>query len=134
MAQNDNIYLDQNTGQYYTQQVYTPRMNNFWGGGYQNGIIGGYNPYSYNNRYSSPRITRQNTGDVSQVWKAMQNKQPYQYNVPSLASMFPSMTMPAMNNAQPSQYTGGAGQFFGGLLGNDGAARFLGTPATGATA
>ena len=133
MAQDDKIYLDQNTGQYYTEQVYTPPVNNFFGGGYQGGMGGGYNPYGYNNFYSAPRITRQNTGDISQIWKAMQNKQPYQYNVPSLASMFPSMAMPAMNNAQPSQYTGGSGQFLGGLLGNDGAARFLGTPAAGAT-
>lgn len=110
-------YLDPLTGEYYTQQVYQP-MGSFWG----NGIGGGYNyggfmGSNYNNMYNMPRIIRQNTGDVSQVWKMMQNRQPYKYNVPTLASLFPTLSMPAMNNTQPTQYTGGAGQFLGGLLG-----------------
>lgn len=131
-------YLDPKTGQYYTLQTYTPFVNtgSFMGGRYNYG--GMYQtPYGMggmfnNSRFNMPRTIRQNTGDVSQVWKMMQNRQPYQYNVPTLASLFPTMTMPAMNNTQPTQYTGGAGQFLGGLLGSmpatdasSGAGRFV---------
>ena len=116
----DTQLLDPTTGRYYTEQSYTPSANNFWS---QNNY--GFSMYpqfgqlgyrQYNE--GMPQTRRQYTGDVSQVWKMMQNKQPYQYNVPSIASMFPSMTMPTMGNYQPTAYTGGAGQFLGGLLGN----------------
>lgn len=118
--QNDIQYLDPTTGQYYTQQVYQPMYNN----GYMS--MGGFVPYGHmgmsgmygNPMMNMPRTIRRNTGDVSQVWKMMQNRQPYQYNVPTLASLFPTLSMPAMNNTQPTQYTGGAGQFLGGLLGS----------------
>lgn len=117
--QNDTQYLDPLTGQYYTEQVYVPPMRN----GYMS--MGGFVPYGNmgmggmfgNSMMNMPRTIRKNTGDISQVWKMMQNRQPYQYNVPTLASLFPAMTMPTMNNMQPTQYTGGAGQFLGGLLG-----------------
>ena len=120
----DTQLLDPTTGRYYTEQVYTPPQNNFWNmGSNGGGIAGNYNPYGMANMYGNPMTNmpmtrRQYTGDVSQVWKTMQNRQPYQYNVPSLASMFPSMSMPTMNNMQPMQYTGGAGQFLSGLLGS----------------
>jgi hypothetical protein len=120
----DTQLLDPTTGRYYTEQRYTPPSNNFWGiGSNGGGIAGNYSPYGTANMYGNPMMNmpmtrRQYTGDVSQVWKTMQNKQPYQYNVPSIASMFPSMAMPTMGNYQPSAYTGGAGQFLGGLLGN----------------
>lgn len=115
MAKDQQIYLDQATGQYYTlttPQVPTYGMNNAFGWnqglGAIYGMMGGYNP--------TP--VRKDTGDISMVWKALQNQTPYQYNVPSIASMFPSLIMPSMNNSQPTQYTGGAGQFLGGLLGS----------------
>lgn len=115
----DTQLLDPTTGRYYTEQVYTPQ--NY---GSYNPLMGGnsasiaYNIMSNNPMMNMPQTRRNYTGDVSQVWKTMQNRQPYQYNVPSLASMFPSMAMPTMNNMQPMQYTGGAGQFLSGLLGN----------------
>lgn len=114
--QNDTQYLDPKTGQYYTQQMYQPPQYGGWFGG-MGGMNNSYSPFGYN-RYNYPRIIRQNTGDVSQVWKLMQNRQPYQYNVPTLASLFPTMSVPTMTNNQPTQYTGGAGQFLGGLLGS----------------
>ena len=116
----DTQLLDPLTGQYYTEQRYTPPTGGFWGNGTGGGIFNqGYSPYDVNrNAYAMPQTRRNYTGNVSQVWKMMQNKQPYQYNVPSIASMFPSMTMPTMGNFQPMQYTGGAGQFLSGLLGN----------------
>lgn len=113
-AQDQTQYLDPNTSQYYTEQTYQPMQNNgFMGGGYTPyGMASYINPI---NNYNSPIITRRNTGDISMVNKAMQNRQPYQYNVPSIAQMFPLMAMPNMDF---SQYQGGAGQFLGGLLGN----------------
>lgn len=105
-------YLDPLTSQYYTEQIMMPMQNN-----YNNrnmglaSIIG-----NRNNSYMMPRTVRTNTGDISMVNQAMQNRQPYQYNVPSIAQMFPSMAMPSMDF---SQYTGGAGRFLGGLLGSN---------------
>jgi len=134
------VYLDPVTSQYYTNEVYTPQRyggNNFMGnnsgymgmGGFQQ-ANGGYGSNAmfrsvptgspeHNARYKTLMTnlfgTRRNyTGDISMVNKMMQNRQPYQYNAPSIASMFPQMAMPIMNQ----QYTGGAGQFMGGLLGN----------------
>ena len=122
-SQQDNTqYLDPTTGQYYTEQTYVPPapVGGYYGmGGYQQPNGGNFGMGSIGrNNYQMPRILRTNTGDISQVWKMLQNKQPYQYNVPSVASMFPSMSMPTMGNFQPTQYSGGAGQFLGGLLGN----------------
>lgn len=122
VQQDDTQYLDPVTGQYYTKQIYQP-INNGFGNIWGNGIGGGYSPYGMGGMYGNPmmnmpREIRRNTGDISQVWKLMQNRQPYQYNVPTLASLFPTLSMPAMNNTQPAQYTGGAGQFLGGLLGS----------------
>lgn len=128
-TQNNTVYLDPITSGYYTQQTYTPYQNyggnNFMGnnsgymgmGGYQqaNGGQYGMGSIGRNNNYGVPQIIRTNTGQVSMVNKMMQNRQPYQYNVPSVASMFPSMAMPMMNS---QQYAGGSGQFLGGLLGN----------------
>ena len=118
-AQDQTQYLDPNTSQYYTEQTYQPMQNNygFMGGGMNNSYrpnfmgLGGM----FGNNYGMPRTIRKNTGDISMVNKAMQNRQPYQYNVPSVAQMFPLMAMPNMDF---SQYQGGAGRFLGGLLGN----------------
>ena len=121
--QDETQYLDPITSQYYTMQTYaSPMMNRNYS---PYGVGGGYTPYgaaSYgnpiNNMYQAPRTVRRNTGDISVVNRMLKNRQPYEYNVPSIASMFPSMTMPTMGNYQPTAYTGGAGQFLGGLLGN----------------
>ena len=133
-----DIMLDPNTGEYYqmvTRQVPVYNYGNPFGysaGFNPNPAFGGINPYNplYGGGGGYRTITeRQNTGDISMVWKAMQNKTPYKYNVPSISSMFPSMSMPSFN-AQPTQYTGGAGQYLGGLLGTDGASQFLSAPTT----
>ena len=131
-----DIMLDPNTGEYYqmvTRQV--PTYNYGYSAGFNpNPAFGGINPYNplYGGGYRSV-TTRQNTGDKSMVWNAMHNKAPYQYNVPSISSMFPSMAMPIFNT-QPTQYTGGAGQYLGGLLGTGGASQFLSAPTTSAGA
>jgi len=131
----DMQFLDPITSQYYTEQTYRPVQNNMGGymgmGGFQQ-ANGGYGSNAmfragavgdpqHNARYKTLMTnlfgTRRNyTGDISMVNKMMQNRQPYQYNVPSIAQMFPSMAMPNMDF---SQYTGGAGQFLGGLLGSN---------------
>jgi hypothetical protein len=106
-------YLDPVTNQYYTEQTIRPTQSyNNMGMGLAN-YLGVRNN---NNNYMMPRTVRNYTGDVSVVNRMMQNRQPYQYNVPSIAQMFPSMAMPNMDF---SQYTGGAGQFLGGLLGSN---------------
>jgi hypothetical protein len=118
--QDSTVYLDPVTNQYYTQQTYRPiKTNRFLSGSGGLDGIGGFNA---NDLYggmggtsSIPQTVRNYTGDISVVNRMMQNRQPYQYNVPSVASMFPSMAMPMMNF---NQGTGGAGQFLGGLLGN----------------
>ena len=104
-------YLDPVTNQYYTEQTIRPTQN-------YNNMGMGLASYlgNRNNSYMMPRTVRNYTGDVSVVNRMMQNRQPYQYNVPSIAQMFPSMAMPNMDF---SQYTGGAGQFLGGLLGSN---------------
>ena len=110
---NQTQYLDPVTNQYYTEQTYRPvQNNNNMGNMGLASIVANRN----NNSYMMPRTVRNYTGDVSVVNKMMQNRQPYQYNVPSIAQMFPSMAMPNMDF---SQYTGGAGQFLGGLLGSN---------------
>lgn len=116
-------YLDPVTGQYFTMESYSQPYRPY------NGI--GYGAVGYNGMYGrqsyAPMFIRKNTGDVSVINKMLKNKQPYQYNAPSIASMFPLMNMPTMGNLQSPQYTGGAGQFLGGnflggLLGNASAA------------
>ena len=129
-AQDNTQYLDPITSEYYTmQQNAAPsiRAGNFMGGGfmggggYNGGMSGGFMGGGYNagiGRYQAPQPVRVNTGDISMVNRMLQNRQPYQYNVPSMESMFPSMTMPTMGNFQPNEYYGGVSQFLGGLLGN----------------
>lgn len=104
-------YIDPVTNQYYTEQTIRPTQS-------YNSMGMGLASYlnNRNNSYMMPRTVRNYTGDVSVVNRMMQNRQPYQYNVPSIAQMFPSMAMPNMDF---SQYTGGAGQFLGGLLGSN---------------
>jgi len=104
-------------------------------GNYNNAGGMSYNPFNMYGNTESSRFNKKNTGDVSMVFKYLQNRQPYQYNAPSIASMFPLMNMPTMGNLQSPQYTGGAGQFLGGnflggLLGNASAAPAAATDAS----
>jgi len=126
--QDPTVYLDPVTSQYYTMQTIAPQNygggNNFMGnnqyhmgmGGYQRSNGNSLADYANrNNNYAMPITKRKNTGDISMVNKMMQNRQPYQYNVPTLEQMFPQMAMPMINF---NNNTGGAGQFLGGLLGS----------------
>jgi len=106
-------YLDPVTNQYYTEQTFMPRQRNIGSQGLSDFAN---SSYGFNNSMNMPRTVRTNTGQISVVNQMMQNRQPYQYNVPSIAQMFPQMAMPNMDF---SQYTGGAGQFLGGLLGSN---------------
>jgi hypothetical protein len=56
-------------------------------------------------------------GKRSVVDAMIGNRQPYEYNVPSLASLFPSMQGATQTAAMP-QGNAGAGRFMGGLLGS----------------
>jgi hypothetical protein len=124
-------YLEPTTGQYYTTYTppsynYNPFSGNFsgmsgWGGQYQSqtqpeGLmtVGNqmYQPFTG----SAAGISQ---GKRSVVDAMIGGRQPYNYNVPSLASMFPSMQgamQPSTMQGNPFQ--GGAGRFMGGLLGS----------------
>jgi hypothetical protein len=56
-------------------------------------------------------------GKRSVVDAMIGGRQPYEYNVPSLASLFPSMQGATQTAAMP-QGNAGAGRFMGGLLGS----------------
>lgn len=56
-------------------------------------------------------------GKRSVVDALVGGRQPYQYNVPSLASMFPAL-QGQMQGQMPMQGDSGAGRFMGGLLGS----------------
>ena len=129
-------YLEPSTGQYY--QIYkAPKVTNPYGymgmGGMQYNQPTGIGGMFANNARTTPEgmitvdgqsyipftgsVAGINNGKRSVIDSLLLNKQPYNYSIPSIAQMFPSLLMPTINNAQPSQYTGGAGQFLGGLLG-----------------
>ena len=124
-----DIMLDPQTGQYYTIETSQVPVYNSGIGGYI-----GMGGFGYAPQYKTVQ-TRKNTGDISMVWKNANTQQPFQYNVPTIAQMFPSLLMPSFNaqpifNQQPSQYLGGAGQFLGGLLGSGGAGQFTNSAGT----
>lgn len=132
-------YLEPSTGQYYEQapvptQSYNP-MGFMGGGGYMG--MGGFNSQpnygmgSYSSTPTQPDTTQYlmsdgmrykpftgssdgiSAGIRSMVDSSMAGKTPYQYDVPSLAEMFPSSTAP-MDGGYGTG--GGAGRFLGGLL------------------
>lgn len=138
------LFLEPTTGQYYSPYT-APRGNMFGGGmfGNQGGNnfgftqqqgMGGFMGSAMNNQYRAPeglmnfdgRSFVPFTGDMAGISQGkrsvvdamMANRQPFQYNTPSIADLFPMMqgNMQApMQNMQPSS---GAGRFMGGLLGN----------------
>lgn len=142
-------YLEPSTGQYY--QTYTrPTYHNPYGYnnafGWNQGSLGGMagmmgiggraadpeGMISEGGQYYIPftgNAVGISQGKRSVVDALMNAKKNYQYNVPSIAQLFPSMVMPTFN-AQPVQYTGGAGQYLGGLLGTGGASQYLSAPQT----
>jgi hypothetical protein len=129
-------YLEPTTGQYYEQApvpVYNPMSNYGAFMGYNqitNPVLGGA---MLGGRSNEPAINyimqdgmryKPFTGSAAGISAGIKsvidsinaNRQPYQYNVPSLASLFSNM-----QQAQPIQQTqGGAGanRFLGGLLGS----------------
>lgn len=122
-------YLEPTTGQYYT--TYTPpaRTYNPYGSfGMSN--MGGF----YGNQYQEPaapeglltidgQMYQPFTGSAAGISQGKRSvidaiiggRQPYKYNVPSLASMFPSL-QGQMQATAPMQGNSGAGRFMGGLL------------------
>lgn len=143
-------YLEPSTGQYYSvynRPTYNYSPFGYMGmGGWQSqeptgmGAMGYSRPadpegmISEGGKYYIPftgSATGISNGKRSVIDALIANKQPYQYNVPSIAQMFPSLIMPTVNTQAPSQYTGGAGQFLGGLLGTGGAGQY--TSSTGSS-
>jgi hypothetical protein len=130
-------YLEPTTGQYYSPYTAPVVQSNPYGymgmGGFQSqpnyafGGMGGMNsapaapeglltvdgqsyvPFTG----SSAGISQ---GKRSVVDAMIGGRQPYEYNVPSLASLFPSMQGATQTAAMP-QGNAGAGRFMGGLLG-----------------
>jgi hypothetical protein len=135
-------YLEPTTGQYYTQYtapVYSG-YNPFGMGGYMG--MGGYQPqrnngmgsmFGNNNSYTPPeglltvgdQMYQPFTGSAAGISQGKRSvvdaliggRQPYEYNVPSLASLFPSMQGATQTAAMP-QGNSGAGRFMNGLLGS----------------
>ena len=133
-------YLEPTTGQYYEKapvpvQSYNPfGMGGYMGmGGWNNQPNYGMNGLNGSGQSEEPAInyimqdgmrykpftgsaTGISAGIKSVIDSINANKQPYQYNVPSLASLFPNMqqTQPM----QQSQGGYGANRFLGGLLGS----------------
>lgn len=125
-------YLEPSTGQYYspyTAPAYDP-MRGFGMYGGQTGMFNNmgiatglrnfapegvltigsqmYKPFTGN----AAGISQ---GKRSVVDAMIGGRQPYQYNVPSLASLFPSL-QGQMQEQAPMQGNAGAGRFMGGLL------------------
>lgn len=125
-------YLEPTTGQYYTPYTapaitYNPMA--FGMGGMSNmGRL-------YGNQYSAPaepeglltidgQMYQPFTGSAAGISQGKRSvvdaiiggRKPYQYNVPSLASMFPSLQ--GQMQASAPQGNAGANRFLGGLLGS----------------
>lgn len=122
-------YLEPSTGQYYSPYTRPAMSYNYFGspmsiwGNQQTynppaGLITvdgkSYKPFTG----SAAGISE---GKRSVVDAIIGGRQPYQYNVPSLASMFPSLQnqmQSPMQGQMPMQDSAGAGRFMGGLLGS----------------
>ena len=145
-------YLEPTTGQYYEQAPLPARSYNPFGvggymgmGGWQSQPNYGMNSMFGVNRSSEPAIQyitqdgmryKPFSGSVAGISQGKRSvvdamigsRQPYEYNVPSLASLFPSMqgAMKPMAMPQGNQMatntsqlpSAGAGRFMGGLLGS----------------
>ena len=120
-------YLEPSTGQYYSPYTRPAMSYNPFGMGMGMGMIG------MNNTYTPPaglitvdgKSYKPFTGSAAGISEGKRSvvdamiggRQPYQYNVPSLASMFPSL-QGQMQGQMPMQGDSGAGRFMGGLLGS----------------
>lgn len=140
-------YLEPSTGQYYSPYTPPPMYNDGNSGGmlgvaYRQSLENSSRSTPFGNRmmnsmggfgYSSPvglmKFNGQSyvpfTGSAAGISQGKRSvvdamiggRQPYQYNVPSLASMFPSL-QGQMQGQMPMQGDSGAGRFMGGLLGS----------------
>jgi len=133
-------YLEPTTGQYYsayTPPVQTYNLYNQFGymgmgqPAYSNPAFGGMS--NTNTRAAEPeglltvdgKMYKPFTGNVAGISQGKRsvvdaligNRQPYQYNVPSLSDMFPDMQGAMQQTAAMPQGNAGAGRFMGGLLG-----------------
>ena len=131
-------YLEPTTGQYYTQYTapvysgYSP-FGYMGMGGYQSQPNYGMGSMFGNNRPAEPeglltvggQMYQPFTGSAAGISQGKRsvvdaligNRQQYNYNVPSLASLFPSMQGATQTTAMP-QGNSGAGRFMNGLLGS----------------
>lgn len=131
-------YLEPSTGQYYSPYTAPVQSYNPYGymgmGGFQpQNNVGMSSMFGMNNRSSAPeglltvdgKMYQPFTGSAQGISQGKRsvvdamigNRQPYQYNVPSLASMFPSL-QGQMQEQAPMQGNSGAGRFMNGLLGS----------------
>ena len=124
-------FLEPTTGQYYSPYTAPVRNNNFgyMGMGGNNFMGGGM----FGNNYRAPEGLTQFggrsfvpfTGDMagisagkrSVVDSLMGNRQPFEYNAPSLAELFPMLQGGAPMQGMDMQPSAGAGRFMSGLLG-----------------
>ena len=132
-------YLEPTTGQYYTQYTAPSRSYGALMGGWQSqpnysgNMNGGL--YGMGGRTSSEpeglltvdgQMYQPFTGSAAGISQGKRSvvdamiggRQPYNYNVPSLASLFPSMQGAMQPTATMPQGNAGAGRFMGGLLGS----------------
>lgn len=131
-------YLEPSTGQYYSPMPVVPRSSygygmNMYGGPIANAYWSGMggmlsqatgrpivaNSMVFNGKPYIPfkgDAQGISQGKRSVVDAMIGNRQPYQYNAPSLAEMFPSL-QGQMQSQMPMQGDAGAGRFMGGLLG-----------------
>ena len=116
------VYFDADANQYYT--LNSPSSASNWGGagGFFNPMLRGLGMGNFAKDRNYLGAVLGGANNKSMVDEIMANRQPYEYNVPSLASLFPSMqnamqpaAMPMQGN--PFQGGSGAGRFMGGLLG-----------------
>lgn len=130
-------YLEPTTGQYYSPYTapvrsYNPMMGFGMGGFQPQQNYGIASMIGMNNRPSAPeglmtfdgkqyKPFTGNAAGISQGKRSVVDalvggRQPYQYNVPLLANMFPSLQ--GQMQEQAPQGNAGAGRFLGGLLGS----------------
>lgn len=109
-SQQSPVYYDAETGQYYTLQNQNPF----------GAIFNGFGRYG---NYAKKNYITNSNADTSVVNQLLANQTPYQYNVPSIAQMFPSMNT---GGDLGGLLGGNIGQFLASAGGqSSGAGRFL---------
>ncbi len=112
----NTVYWDADANQYYTLNSSASDSN--WGaaGGLFNPMLRGLGMGNLAKDRNYLGAVLGGVNNKSMVEEMMANRKPYQYNTPSLASLFPSM-QGAMQPAVMPKGNAGAGRFMNGLLG-----------------